>query len=514
MMKKLSMQISKIPVSVLMIILVGIGLLSGSCTARVNLLESELIKGFDKELLTSLGVMCICIISIDLCLKVFNKALRNKVINDTYLKKLDQVSKSKMSDINKLTSGKIFGLTQESAQLRAGLITSFVWLATAIPPFMTLMVKEFQYDKRMMFISVSSLLVTTVMVLLSDKLFGWSTEGQRKKSALSGVTADNFSNIRTIKSLKQTGFARRRLVQAQKDLTPYAINIPHLMYFRLVDVLCITPLFINIILAKNNLVLLAFVVVSDYTMNQVRHIVADICDISVELKAAEKDLKILDGSDDEVYPIMTDTLVLNNVMFDYGNDDEIFKIDHLEFPFKSRTLVHGTSGSGKSSLANLITGCIETKIGRVPKYECYYIWQETESLADTLWNNIVFDNDLNIQEDEVLELFKKLDMSEWFCKLENGFDTFIGEKGCKLSSGQKQRLNIIRLILNMRYRKDYVFIIDEITSNLDAKTRELAIDLIDKECKSTLICISHNEGFDRICERDIEVTADHRFISK
>lgn len=57
----------------------------------------------------------------------------------------------------------------------------------------------------------------------------------------------------------------------------------------------------------------------------------------------------------------------------------------------------------------------------------------------------------------------------------------------------------------MRYHPANIFIIDEITSNLDKVTRELAIDLIDKECKSTLICISHNEGFDKICDNSILV---------
>ena len=63
----------------------------------------------------------------------------------------------------------------------------------------------------------------------------------------------------------------------------------------------------------------------------------------------------------------------------------------------------------------------------------------------------------------------------------------------------------------MRYHPEMVFIIDEITSNLDAETRQLAIDLIDRECKSTLICISHNEGFDKMVDHQILVK-NHKFI--
>lgn len=511
-MKKISKALCSIPVSTLIVMLVVLGFVSGALTSKINLLESEIVKGFSKNVLVAMAVAAIGIVAVDLFLKVLGKALRNKVVNKVYLDKLDLASRSKMSDINKLTSGKIFGLTQEVAQLQAGLYGDIVWLTTAIPPFVVLMYKECKYDSRMMIISLVSLAITTMMVIVSDRLFGWSTEGQKRKSHLSGVTADNFNNIRTIKSLKQSQYGRRRLIEAQDDLLPYAVNIPHLMYFRIMDIICMLPLFINVIIARNNVVMIALIVISDYTMAQVRNFVSDICEIAVEIKGCENNLKDLDGTDTETLPTLVGTLTLNNVIFDYGNEDEKFVIEHLEFPYKSRTLVHGPSGSGKSSLANLITGGIKPTVGTVPMYDSYYIWQETESLADTLWNNIVFDNEHNVGEEEVLELFKKLNMFEWFCKLDKGFDTFIGEKGCRLSSGQKQRLNIIRLILAMRYRPDYLFIIDEITSNLDDHTRELAIKLINEECKSTLICISHNEGFDDICEHAIQVTLDHRFI--
>ena len=70
---------------------------------------------------------------------------------------------------------------------------------------------------------------------------------------------------------------------------------------------------------------------------------------------------------------------------------------------------------------------------------------------------------------------------------------------------------IIRTALEMRRHPNKLFILDEITSNLDSETRDLAIDLIDRECHSTLIIISHNEGFDKICSHNIHV-ADHKII--
>ena len=56
----------------------------------------------------------------------------------------------------------------------------------------------------------------------------------------------------------------------------------------------------------------------------------------------------------------------------------------------------------------------------------------------------------NVSEDEIKAYFKKLNLYDWFIGLKDGFDTQIGERGCKLSSGQKQRINIIRAIIEMK----------------------------------------------------------------
>ena len=510
-MKKISKVLVKAPLAVTLVMAMLMAVLSGSATAKVNLISAELVSGFSRDLFISLVVACMVVVPTDFLLRLFAGGAKTNMTNACYKKELARVSNSKMSDINKLTSGKIFGLVQEKAGLKSGILMRLVWLPAAIPTFTVLIYKEFRFNPWMGVISLSSLVITTVMVLITGKLFTWSEDAQTKRSNLSGVTADNFGNIRTIKSLKQTAFAGKRLQKAQVEAIDANIRIGQCLYFRLIDILCMAPFLVNIVLSRDNLTMMAFIIMSDYSLSQMRNFISDICETTVEIAGVNKNLASLDESDTDELPTMVDALVLDNIVFDYGNEEEQFYIEHLEFPYKSRTLIHGESGSGKSSLANLISGNIKPTAGNVPMYDCYYIWQETEALADTLWNNIVFDNSYNVSEKYVLKLFEELNMLDWFRKLKDGFDTFIGEKGCRLSSGQKQRLNIIRLIIAMNYRPDYLFIIDEITSNLDSKTRELAIKLIDRECKSTLICISHNEGFDKICERSIEVTLDHKF---
>jgi len=151
---------------------------------------------------------------------------------------------------------------------------------------------------------------------------------------------------------------------------------------------------------------------------------------------------------------------------------------------------------------------ITTK-GECPNIKTYYVWQETSLYNDTLLNNIIPDVTDENEFKEKMNLMNyfadRLDMRDLINDLPEGWNTYCGERGYLLSSGQKQRINIIRTLLAMRYHPEYVFLLDEITSNLDTKTRKLAIKLIDEECKSTLLVVSHNSGFESIIDHNVKV---------
>lgn len=504
----------KIPTSILLILLIIVSIINGIFISQINIKESMLTNGFTSMLLIDLIIGYSVIIVCSLFDKVFVKTYRNKKLNILYEKYLEKILNSKISDIQKVSTGKLFDSVKDISALTVDINIMSIWVLPTLIPFCTLIYKEFKYNWLMAVISLVSLSLTFVLTIISDKLFKWNTEAKQKKAILQSVTVDNFMNIKTLKYLHKEKYAIRRLKKAQNDAFDYLVNIPHIAYFRIIDIIGITPLLINIYIARNNIEMLTFILLSHYVLENMRHHTLGIAECVVELKAQKSILGPIKGDDILEKKTLNDSMKMKNIVFDYGEDSNIkFTLDELEFEKNSRTLVHGESGEGKSSLANLIAGGIYPTTGNVPLYKSYYIWQETESLNDTLWNNIVFDNVYDVDEDEVIDLFRDLNMMEWFSTLPYGFQTEIGERGCKLSSGQKQRLNIIRLILEMRYDPNKIFIIDEITSNLDSITRELAINLIDKECNSTLICISHNEGFDKICSNSILVK-DHRFIKE
>ena len=509
-MRKLNRLITKIPNWLLLGIAFTTSMVIGCFTAAGNKVTAQLTTGYSFDLVCKLMMWWGITIPINAICKIFTKAFYCKKANSVYTDYQLKASKAKMGRINQISSGKIFGLVANESALLGESYGIWLNIGWALPTFLMLMWKEATYNIWMFVISVSSMVIAVLMYAITDKLFAWSTEGQKARGRISAVTADNFNNIRTIKRLKEEKFALSRLKSAQDDALAYSINISKILYMRVVDAICMVPIIANVILAKDNPEMLALVIIADYAIDRVRNTTAGYMDTLIEIKGVRKNLEALNEEEPNDKPMMGESLTLKNVIFDYGNEEEKFIIDELTFKRGSRTLVYGESGEGKSSLANLISGAITPTVGEVPPVDCYYIWQETESIDDTLWNNIVFDNKDDVSEEEVLDLMKQLNMLDWFNRREDGFETMIGEKGCKLSSGQKQRLNIIRLILAMRRHQNQLFIIDEITSNLDSKTRKLAIDLIDRECKSTLIVISHNEGFDEICDHAVFVE-NHSF---
>ena len=500
----------KFPLWVHLTTIIVLAFASGFVRTIINNTEASVAKGVTVQLIVSLIKLYATLLMVSLVERYISKLSRLMMNNRVFTDITHKINMSKISDLNDASTGKIFSAMQSLASLKADLVLNCVYIVPTLLPAANLVLKEYNGDKTGCLITIGSLVASTIMALSANKLFGWTDAAKAKKSRLHGISVDNILNVKTLKSLDKTRYSEMRLDEAQKDALPVMANGASMIWWCLIDTISWAPILINIYFNRNNIELCLLVLMSNYTLENLRGYLTSIADLLQEINSENKTIANLKGDDIAKRPIIKKELHLKDIIFDHGVDTPKFKINDLVFAKSSRTLVTGVSGSGKSSLANLLTGSIEPKVGEVPTFDFCYIWQETECLDDTLWNNIVFDNEYGVEAGEVIELFEELNMLEWFYSLPNGFKTHIGEKGCKLSSGQKQRVNIIRLIIEMRYAPQKVFIIDEITSNLDDETKDLAISLIDRECRSTLICISHNDGFDRICENHI-IVKNHRF---
>lgn len=126
--------------------------------------------------------------------------------------------------------------------------------------------------------------------------------------------------------------------------------------------------------------------------------------------------------------------------------------------------------------------------------------QEIELFNMSIKENLCLDK--NISDNEIINYLKELELNE-LLMFEDGIYTLVGEKGLKLSTGQKRRINILRSYL---MNKD-IYILDEPTSNLDKHTEEIVVKFILKYFKDkTLIIATHNEKINEVCNKFYQFT--------
>jgi ABC-type multidrug transport system fused ATPase/permease subunit len=195
---------------------------------------------------------------------------------------------------------------------------------------------------------------------------------------------------------------------------------------------------------------------------------------------------------------------------DFRYDDEsknTIIIPYFELKKGYKVSIVGKSGQGKTTFLNILSRYIDIEkekyvidgISQNGNLDLAYISQEIDLFDLSIKDNLCLGK--NIEEPILMKYLKEAGLEEWVEKLENGLDTVVGERGLKLSVGQKQRLNIIRGILLDKE----IYILDEPTSNLDKETEKLIINLIQKYLKDkTVVIVTHRDEIREICNKHYE----------
>ena len=192
----------------------------------------------------------------------------------------------------------------------------------------------------------------------------------------------------------------------------------------------------------------------------------------------------------------------NNVNFSYEvNEGPTLQSINLKFEGGKMTSLVGHSGSGKSTILNLIPRFYDAKSGDIIiddqsiygstieslRSEISMVSQETTLFDDTIKNNIKYGRQ-EATDEEVFKVAKLSYCDEFINNLPNKFDTLIGENGVRLSGGEKQRLSIARAMM----KKSSIILLDEATSSLDSETESKIQDALKILTKNkTTIVIAH-----------------------
>lgn len=180
-MTKITKSLGKIPNILLLVIIAINAAANGWVLALSNSKEAEITHGVSAPLLKSLALVYGGIILTNFVDKIVSKTYKMKRINVSHEYWLKKTLNSKVSDIQKLSTGKLFDSVKEIAVLESNMGLSIIWILPAIIPFSALVIREFKERWIMGTITISSLIICTILVLISDKLFGLKKKLNRRK---------------------------------------------------------------------------------------------------------------------------------------------------------------------------------------------------------------------------------------------------------------------------------------------------------------------------------------------
>ena len=204
---------------------------------------------------------------------------------------------------------------------------------------------------------------------------------------------------------------------------------------------------------------------------------------------------------------------VNNISYKYpGRDNFIFKNLNIRIKKGDIIGIKGESGSGKSTFIDLILGLLQPYSGDiyVNNLDIQYLknnyWSKVSTVSQqinlihgTLKENLTF-GDLSINDQDIYDIIKKVNLSQMLSSFKNGLDEVVYENSSNISGGQKQRIAIARALL----RNPQLLILDEATSSLDESNEIQFINVI-KEIKLknpslTVLIVSHTKAILEIAD--------------
>jgi len=354
---------------------------------------------------------------------------------------------------------------------------------------------------------------------LGKRISKVTTEAQQKSGFLTTYLVELFKNHKLIKIFQKESFEKNRadkyLTQLkdknQKIQTVY-VRMSPIMETLTGIMIAILIFYSGILISKGELDInnfFSFLAAMMLAYQPVRSLSTLNMVLNQGLSAASRIMPIIDqknminnSSDAKDIKIKNSEIEFKDLNFSYESEEkQTLNSINLEFRGGKMTSLVGHSGSGKSTIMNLIPRFYDPQSGDITidnqsiykttinslRKEISMVSQETTLFDDTIENNIKYAKE-DATAEEVLNVSKLSFCDEFINKLPDKYETIIGENGIRLSGGEKQRLSIARAML----KKSSVILLDEATSSLDSETEskiQEALKVLTKD--KTTIVIAH-----------------------
>jgi subfamily B ATP-binding cassette protein MsbA len=355
---------------------------------------------------------------------------------------------------------------------------------------------------------------------LGKRITKVTTEAQERSGDLNKYLIDLFKNHKIIKIFQRENFESARSEKFVNKLKEKQIKI-FTVYIRATPIMeILTGIMIAILIFYSGKLIMtgqlsinnffSFLAAMMLAYQPVRSLATINIGIGQGLSAGKRILPIIDvkvkiskNESGKKLLLNNGSIKFNNVSFNYlsNTENKVLKNINIEINGEKMTALVGHSGSGKSTMLNLIPRIYDPINGNILvdeedikninldslRKEISIVDQNTTLFDDTVLNNIKYAKP-TASKDEVVKASELAKCSDFISKLENGFDTMIGENGVKLSGGEKQRLSIARAFL----KDSKIILLDEATSSLDSDTEEKIQKALAKlTSNKTTIVIAH-----------------------
>ena len=373
---------------------------------------------------------------------------------------------------------------------------------------------------------------------VSNKINRKSTEIQTALSSLSSYVQEAFSGIRVIKSFVREEQMANAFNGVSDDYKDKSLGLARIQayFFPLMMGLIGTSVILTVYMGST-LVMAESLTIGNIAefiiyVNMLTWPVASLGWITSIVQRAEASQarinEFLKQENDlrsgEIIQELNGKLVFEDVKFTYP-DSGIEALQGITFkvnPGESLAII-GTTGSGKSTIANLICRLYDVSGGAIMvdgknirdlslanlRRQIGYVPQDVFLFSDTIENNISFGNETMSQED-IIQVSRDADLFENIQEFRDGFKTKVGERGITLSGGQKQRVSIARAIA----KKSKILILDDALSAVDTKTENAILNAMKRiMVGQTSLVISHRVSSAKLADK-ILVLDDGRIVEQ